>query len=56
VEHTAKGADLFRVICERNMEGVVAKPASARYTPEAAPWAWAIAVHTEAQSKLSQVA
>jgi hypothetical protein len=27
--------DLFRVICERDMEGIVAKQASGRYTPEA---------------------
>ena len=35
VEHVATGTDLFRVICERDMEGIVAKQASARYTPEA---------------------
>jgi ATP-dependent DNA ligase len=38
VEHVASGTDLFRVICERDMEGVVAKQASARYTPEATTW------------------
>jgi bifunctional non-homologous end joining protein LigD len=38
VEHVANGADLFRVICERDMEGVVAKQASAKYTPEATTW------------------
>jgi ATP-dependent DNA ligase len=38
VEHVANGTDLFRVICERDMEGVVAKQASARYTPEATTW------------------
>src|SRR6516165_4634060 len=29
VEHVANGADLFRVICDRDMEGIVAKQASA---------------------------
>jgi ATP-dependent DNA ligase len=38
VEHVANGADLFRVICDRDMEGIVAKQASARYTPEATTW------------------
>jgi bifunctional non-homologous end joining protein LigD len=38
LEHFASGADLFRVICEQDMEGVVAKQASARYTPEATTW------------------
>jgi bifunctional non-homologous end joining protein LigD len=38
VEHVATGTDLFRVICEQDMEGVVAKQASARYTPEATTW------------------
>jgi hypothetical protein len=35
VEQVANGTDLFRVIYERDLEGVVAKQASARYTPEA---------------------
>jgi bifunctional non-homologous end joining protein LigD len=34
VEHVESGSDLFRVICERDMEGVVAKQASARYTED----------------------
>jgi bifunctional non-homologous end joining protein LigD len=38
VEHVATGTDLFRVICDRDMEGIVAKQASARYTPEATTW------------------
>ena len=38
VEHVASGTDLFRVICDRDMEGIVAKQASARYTPEATTW------------------
>jgi ATP-dependent DNA ligase len=38
VEHVASGTDLFRVICDRDMEGIVAKQANARYTPEAATW------------------
>jgi bifunctional non-homologous end joining protein LigD len=33
VEHVESGSDLFRVICERDMEGIVAKQANARYTP-----------------------
>jgi hypothetical protein len=28
----------FRVVCDRDMEGIVAKQASARYTPEATTW------------------
>jgi len=35
VEHVATGTDLFRLICDRDMEGIVAKQASAHYTPEA---------------------
>ena len=38
VEHVANGTDLFRVICDRDMEGIVAKRASAHYTPEATTW------------------
>jgi bifunctional non-homologous end joining protein LigD len=38
VDHVASGTDLFRVICEQDMEGVVAKQACARYTPEATTW------------------
>jgi bifunctional non-homologous end joining protein LigD len=37
VEHVTSGTDLFRVICDRDMEGIVAKQASAKYTP--ATWA-----------------
>jgi ATP-dependent DNA ligase len=38
LEHFTSGTDLFRVICDRDMEGVVAKQGSAKYTPEAATW------------------
>ena len=38
VEHVASGTKLFRVICELDMEGIVAKQANARYTPEATTW------------------
>ena len=38
VEHVGCGTDLFRVICEHDMEGIVAKQASARYTPDATTW------------------
>src|SRR6516162_610059 len=38
VDHVANGTDLFRVICERDMEGIVAKQVSARYTPDATTW------------------
>ena len=38
MQHFASGTDLFRVICERDMEGVVAKQSSAKYTPEATTW------------------
>jgi bifunctional non-homologous end joining protein LigD len=38
VEHVASSTDLFRVICDRDMEGIVAKQASAHYTPEAPIW------------------
>jgi ATP-dependent DNA ligase len=38
VEHVTSGTDLFRLICERDMEGVVAKQASASYIPEATTW------------------
>ena len=32
------GTELFRVICEQDMEGVVAKQATAKYTPDATTW------------------
>jgi ATP-dependent DNA ligase len=32
------GTELFRAICDRDMEGVVAKQASAKYRPEATIW------------------
>ena len=35
VQHVTSGTDLFKAICERDMEGIVAKQASARYTPDA---------------------
>ena len=38
MEHVASGTDLFRLICERDMEGVVAKQASAKYTREGTTW------------------
>jgi bifunctional non-homologous end joining protein LigD len=38
MEHVESGTDLFRVICERDMEGIVAKQASGRYTPGAPTW------------------
>ena len=38
VEHVVSGTDLIRVICEQDMEGIVAKQASAYYTPEATTW------------------
>jgi bifunctional non-homologous end joining protein LigD len=38
VGHVGSGSDLFRVICDRDMEGIVAKQANARYTPEATTW------------------
>ena len=30
LDHFASGTELFRAICDRDMEGVVAKPASAK--------------------------
>jgi ATP-dependent DNA ligase len=38
VEHVESGTDLFQAISEQDMEGVVAKQANARYTPEATTW------------------
>ena len=38
MDHVASGTDLFRAICELDMEGIVAKQASARYRPEATTW------------------
>jgi ATP-dependent DNA ligase len=32
------GTDVFQVICDRNMEGVGAKQANARYAPDATTW------------------
>ena len=38
VNHCPSGTDRFRLICDRDMEGIVAKQASARYTSEATTW------------------
>jgi ATP-dependent DNA ligase len=38
VEHVESGVELYRVICEMDMEGIVAKRAQGRYTPEATTW------------------
>jgi bifunctional non-homologous end joining protein LigD len=38
VEHVASGTDLFRAICELDMEGIVAKQAAGLYTPERTSW------------------
>jgi ATP-dependent DNA ligase len=38
VEHVANGTDLFRLICDRDTEGVVAKQVSAKYTPDRTTW------------------
>jgi bifunctional non-homologous end joining protein LigD len=38
VEHVASGTELFRVVCEMDMEGIVAKRVQGRYTPEATTW------------------
>jgi hypothetical protein len=39
VDHVAEtGVALYRAVCERDMEGVVAKLASGLYTPEATTW------------------
>jgi len=38
VEHVVSGTELFRVICDSDTEGVVAKQAAAKYTPEATTW------------------
>jgi bifunctional non-homologous end joining protein LigD len=35
VDHVVSGTELFQVICDRDMEGVIAKQANARYTPDA---------------------
>jgi bifunctional non-homologous end joining protein LigD len=39
VDHVARcGVDLFRAVCEQDLEGIVAKLASGRYEPEATTW------------------
>ena len=38
MEHVASGTDLFRAICELDMEGIVAKQAAGLYTPERTSW------------------
>ena len=38
VNHVACGTDRFRAVCERDMEGIVAKLAAGQYTPEATTW------------------
>jgi bifunctional non-homologous end joining protein LigD len=38
VQHVTTGTDLFKVVCALDMEGIVAKQASASYTPNATTW------------------
>ena len=38
MEHVASGTDLFRAICELDMEGIVAKQAEGLYMPERTSW------------------
>jgi bifunctional non-homologous end joining protein LigD len=38
VEHVESGTELFRVISDLDMEGIVAKQASGAYSPEATTW------------------
>ena len=38
VDHATSGTKLFQVICDRDMEVVVAKQANARFTPDATTW------------------
>jgi ATP-dependent DNA ligase len=38
VDHVASGTELFRAICELDMEGIVAKQAAGLYTPGATTW------------------
>ncbi|HWQ52962.1 MAG TPA: hypothetical protein VN442_04705 [Bryobacteraceae bacterium] len=39
VDHVAEcGVDLFRAVCEQDMEGIVAKRADGLYTPEETSW------------------
>jgi ATP-dependent DNA ligase len=38
VDHVASGTDLFSVICEPDMEGILVKLANASYTPDATAW------------------
>jgi bifunctional non-homologous end joining protein LigD len=37
VEHIASGTELFRAVCELDMEGIVAKQAAGLYTPRRQP-------------------
>jgi ATP-dependent DNA ligase len=38
VDFDHRGVDLFRVICEMDMEGIVGKHKTALYTPEETSW------------------
>jgi hypothetical protein len=38
VEHVASGTDLFRVVRDRDVEGVVTKQATAKYTLQTTTW------------------
>jgi bifunctional non-homologous end joining protein LigD len=38
VDHVTNGTELFQVICDQDMEGVVAKQATTKYTPDATTW------------------
>jgi bifunctional non-homologous end joining protein LigD len=38
VRYVESGVELYRVVCEMDMEGIVAKRADGRYTPERTSW------------------
>jgi bifunctional non-homologous end joining protein LigD len=38
VEHVQSGVELYRVVCEMDMEGIVAKRVAGLYTPERTSW------------------
>jgi bifunctional non-homologous end joining protein LigD len=38
VQHVTRGTDLFRMVCERDLEGIVAKLAAGSYDPADIRW------------------
>ena len=48
VEHMREGVALFEAVCAQDMEGVVAKMATGRYTPDETTW---VKIYSQAEGR-----